>query len=108
MKTKKKSAYSVLVGAINLIKRYGWTKGRLGSVDDGFCIVGAITEASYRGVSDYEAGNVALRYVEALPAVGNLVYAAVYNDSEWTTKKDVLAALKQAAKNAKRRHIRGD
>jgi len=94
----------VLRKAKNLIKRYGWVQGRMGSKDVGFCTLGALN-----GVSPMPTLLGAHRAREYLKAAIAINYTPIHewNDRKTTSKGLVLSVFDKAIKNAKRRHING-
>jgi hypothetical protein len=75
--------------AYALIKQYGWVQGKWGSPRDGFCILGAIGELF---LSDCER----VAAWERVRAAIDSPCIEKWNDTRGRTKRQVLAALKQA------------
>lgn len=90
----KKQIKEDLQGARELIVEHGWRQGDLGTITEGFCILGAL---DYHLVVVEHDANVArgervLQYLESFTG-GDVVS---WNDLEGRTKEDVLALFDRA------------
>lgn len=89
----------LLTEAKNLINLNGWIQGDYGDAGQGFCTVGAISEAA--SDAGYEGYFEAMRQVRVtLKARGNVTAIGAWNDASHRTKEDVLNLLDEAAANA--------
>jgi len=102
--TRQQEIAGVLENMIALIETYGWVQGHMGSVDEGFCVVGAL---SFSCSSDYYTNywlldNVKMEINKTLRNYPEFCsrssWLQVWNDSLRTTKEEVLFVLEQTLK----------
>src|SRR5438093_300093 len=99
---------TILQKAAELIEKKGWCTGTLHKPDDGYCIMGAILKIS--GIDDGEKTESKL--YKQFPDMPHLVRVTQVAESRklWEfndvyvgmTKRKIIAALRKAAKNAKK------
>lgn len=89
------SAAGVLREARDLICEFGWTQRRSGDRICGFCVMGAINEASDR--IDWNEGRVgALRTLRQALDLSETTSLADWNDAACRTIDEVFSALNRA------------
>jgi hypothetical protein len=98
----------LIVKAIGIIKTYGWRQRRLGSQQEGFCILGALKAAEYgfdyaQPISMYENYTPDFRLaVQMIAKHANCqhAYAWKWNDEFGRTKEEVITVMIEASKDA--------
>lgn len=94
---------NILLKAADIIVQYGWIQDKVGNVHMGFCLVGALQQAAY-GQTFYSTytdvpGNVRNDYLTACRKLGEHIHSVTlysWNDRNYRTKDQVVAALKEA------------
>ncbi len=78
-----------LLSAADLIRKYGWRRGSYGTIDTGYCTLGALRVVT--GHLDTEASR---KFREALRPTR---YIPVWNDRVAKSKEEVIAKLEEVA-----------
>jgi hypothetical protein len=87
--------------AINAIERYGWIKDDGGSIEKGFCALGAINYAT-RYYENYNSNIAWQEYKLARDALARVIHThhiARWNDNVCQSKDDVIAAFRKVLEN---------
>ncbi len=89
---------TILDKAADLIMKKGWCQRELHKAGDGYCIEGAVREIDANGfqkvIKFIENATGEIGWYERIPHV--------WNDVDGRTKRQVIAALRKAAKNARK------
>ena len=83
---------AILLDAANLIERHGWIQGAYGRPDRGYCLFGAVFEAS-----KYDSDNPWAALVDQEVTGGDPIG---WNDAEGRTREQVIGLLRSAAESA--------
>jgi len=87
-----KEVAQILLDAADLIETYGWVQGRLGTCEVGFCITGALRQASQWGIRQ-GCGEAQRALHRSLGGMN----PSTWNDVPGRTKEEVIAQLRKAA-----------
>jgi hypothetical protein len=90
--------------AIGRLQKYGWRKGHLGNYRDGFCALGALRTQTHttalRAEEDWALRDAGQQLGLPVGPVGDVTgWIVRYNDTQSTSKEDIILLFKTASEN---------